>query len=127
MLLWILVPLAGALLFYRLYQSGLMVLNCKSALTYIGKNRALSASFTGCNGYIKRVLRFRAPRTCTLTLVQQLTRGCMQAELYDAQKKLLLTLDERCGTGTLNTAANTRFTLVLRFHKADGSYELTID
>lgn len=125
-MLWIIVPISAVLLFYRLYQSGLMVLNCKSALTYIGKNRALSASFTGCNGYIKRVLRFRAPRTCTLTLKQHLTKGCMQAEVYDAQKNLLLTLDEGCPSGSFHAAPNARYMLVLRFHKADGSYELTI-
>ena len=51
----------------------------------------------------------------------------MQAELYDPKKKLLLTLDESRPTGTLHAAPNARCTLVLRFHKADGSYELTIE
>ena len=126
MLLWIILPLAMALIMYRLYQSGLMVLNCKSALTYIGKNRSLSASFTRCNGYTKRILRYTAARVCRVTLEQDLTAGCMQAEIYDARKNLLLTLDDTCRTGTFHAAPNARYTLVLRFHKADGSYELTI-
>ena len=125
-MLWIIFPLAAALVFYRLYQGGLLVLNCKSALTYIGKNRNLSASFTRCNGYTKRILRYPAAHTCHITLEQALTRGCMQAEIYDAQKNLLLTLDEARRTGTFHAAPNARYTLVLRFHKADGSYELTL-
>lgn len=126
MLFWILVPLAGALIMYRLYQSGLMVLNCKSALTYIGKNRNLSASFTRCSGYTKRILRYPTDRVCRITLEQELTRGYLQAEVYDAQKKQLLTLDAQCPTGSFRAAPNARYTLVLRFHKADGRYELTI-
>ena len=126
MLLWIILPLAMALVMYRLYQSGLMVLNCKSALTYVGKNRNLSASFTRCSGYTKRILRYSAAHTCRITLEQDVTRGVLQAEVYDARKKLLLTLDDTCRTGTFHAAPNARYTLVLRFHKADGSYELTI-
>ena len=126
MLLWIILPLAAALVMYRMYQSGILVLNCKSALTYIGKNRNLSASFTRCSGYTKRILRYSAAHTCRITLEQELTRGCMQAEVYDAQKNRVLTLDDTCRTGTFDAAPNARYTLVLRFHKADGSYELTI-
>ena len=126
MLLWIIVPLAGAFLMYRLYQSGLLVLNCKSALTYIGKNRNLSASFTRCSGYTKRILRYSVAHTCRVTLAQALTRGVLQAEVYDAQKNLLLTLDADRSSGTFHAVPNVRYTLVLRFHRADGSYELTI-
>jgi hypothetical protein len=127
MLLWIILPLAMALIMYRLYQSGLMILNCKSALTFVGKNRGLSASFTGCSGYIKRVLRYPTARSCTFTLTQDLTAGCMQAEVYDARKNLLLTLDERRPSGAFLASANARYTLVFRFHKASGSYELTLN
>ena len=126
-MLWIIVPLAAAILFYRLYQSGLMILNCKSALSFVGKNRGLSASFTGCSGYIKRILRYPDARSCTFTLTQHLTAGCMQAEIYDAQKKLLLTLDESRPSGAFLAAPNARYTLVFRFHKASGSYELTLN
>lgn len=126
-MLWIIAPLAAALIFYRLYQNGLMILNCKSALTFVGKNRGLSASFTGCNGYIKRILRYPSSRTCAFTLTQHLTTGCMQAEVYDAQKNLLLTLDESHLSGAFLASANARYTLVFRFHKASGSYELTLN
>ena len=124
-MLWIILPIAAALVFYRLYQSGLMLLSCKSALTFVGKDRGLSASFTGCNGYIKRILRYPSSRSCVFTLTQHLTAGCMQVEIYGAQKKLLLTLDESHPSGAFLAEANARYTLVFRFHKASGSYELT--
>ena len=53
----LLVPAAAAGM-WLLYQNGLMVVNSKRAVSFVGRDRGRRASFTACTGTIRRIVRF---------------------------------------------------------------------
>lgn len=108
---------------YLLYINGYMMLNNKKALTFIGSQRGRKASFSSCDGRMKRVVRFEESRNYAFSLDLQLSKGEMQVELLDG-KDVLIHLDADKPTGCTEITANKRYYLVYRFAKATGKYEL---
>ncbi|MBQ6934371.1 MAG: hypothetical protein IJN37_08320 [Clostridia bacterium] len=109
---------------YLLYINGYMMLNSKKALTFIGSQRGKKASFTACNGWIRRVLRVKESRKYVFDLDLQLSKGEMQVVLLDEGKNEIAWLDESRRTASLELTAGKRYYLVFRFAKATGKYEL---
>lgn len=64
--------LVGVFLF--LYDRGYLVLNSKSAVSYIGSQRGNAARFTFCSGSVKRVVRFREDGVSRFVLDVELSK-----------------------------------------------------
>ncbi len=109
---------------YLLYINGYMVMSRKRALTFIGSQRGKKASFTHCNGYIRRVFKVKESRKYVFDLDLQLSKGEMQVTLLDEGKNEIAWLDESRRTASLELTAGKRYYLVFRFANASGRYEL---
>ena len=109
---------------YLLYRNGWMILSSKSAVTFIGSNRGKSATFSGCSGSIKRIIRCTEDREYRFFLDAALTKGHMSVSLLGPDKRELLQLSESNPQGSVTLEKGTRYTLVLRFRSATGRYAL---
>ena len=116
--------LVMGIVMYLLYSNGRMVLSSKSAVTFIGSNRGKSATFSGCSGSIKRIVRCREDREYRFFLDAALTKGDMSVTLLGPDKRELLRLTESMPQGSVTLEKGTRYTLVLRFRSATGRYAL---
>lgn len=111
-------------LFYVLYINGYMVLNNKKALVYVGSNKRKSARFSSCNGYIKRVVKFKQSKTYHFEFHSEIEKGDVSIELFDRNKsKVLLLTQENCHAD-IQLYENSRYYLVYRFKSATGKFDL---
>lgn len=121
------VVLVLGILFYVLYIYGYMVINAKRAVKFIGSIRgydSCKATFTSCDGYMKRVMRFEENKTYRFKLQSELTRGAMSVEILDSNKQKLLELNSTQLSDSLDVYKGERYYLVVRFQAASGKYEL---
>ncbi len=118
----LIVVLAG--IFVMLYQSGILVLQSKSAVFFVGSARGTGARFTGCSGYIKRIVRFPEAGTYTYLLDAQLSKGDMSVELLDAGKQKLMELSCARRSASVTVEKKKKYCLVIRFRSATGRYSL---
>lgn len=125
MLKWILLSLGFCILFYRLYLNGYLIISAKRALTFIGSARGKKASFSSCSGKIKWYVRFKENQALRFSFACELTKGEVTAELYAPGKELVLSLSSSHPTALLTVSKNTRYTLIIRFQHATGSYSLS--
>ena len=116
--------LVMGIVMYLLYRNGWMILSSKSAVTFIGHNRGKSATFSGCSGSIKRIVRCKEDREYRFFLDVALTKGDMSVTLLGPDKKELLHLTGDEPRASINLEKGTRYTLVLRFRSATGRYAL---
>lgn len=93
-------------------------------LLYIGSRRGKRAQFSGCNGYIKRVVKFKENREYHFVLSTELSKGEVSVELRDRSGMSVLCLDSSVGKGSITPETKRRYDLVIRFESASGSYEL---
>lgn len=126
LLLLSLIPIFAGV-FYLLYVNGYMIINAKSAVSFIGSKKGNSAIFSSCNGYIKRVVRFKTDKVCTVTLNAELTKGDLRAELLDASKQVMMRLDRSNPTASITVEQSKRYTLIVHFKSATGKYALVWD
>ena len=116
--------LVMGIVMYLLYRSGWMVLSSKSAVTFVGSNRGKSATFSGCSGSIKWIIRCSEDREYRFFLDAALTKGNMSVSLMGPDKRELLRLTDSMPQGAVILEKGTRYTLVLRFRSATGRYAL---
>ena len=116
--------LVMGIVMYLLYRNGWMILSSKSAVTFIGSNRGKSATFSGCSGSIKRIVRCTEDREYHFSLDAALTKGDMSVSLLGPDKRELLQLTESMPQGSVTLEKGARYTLVLRFRSATGRYAL---
>lgn len=126
LMLLLLIPILAGV-FYFLYINGCLVINAKSALSFIGSPKGSSASFSACNGYIKRIVRFKADKIYTFTLNAELTKGDMTVELLDASKQVIMCLNRSNPRASIAVENKKRYYLVLHFKSATGKYFLNWD
>ena len=113
-------------IFYLLYMNGYMIVNRKRALMFVGRMRGTNsckATFTSCNGHMRRVVRFKQSRLYAFTLHTELTAGEMTMELLDSDKKVIMELNSENQMGSVDINCKKRYYLVFRFQTASGSYE----
>jgi hypothetical protein len=122
----LLVPAAAAGM-WLLYQNGLMVVNSKRAVSFVGRDRGRRASFTACTGTIRRIVRFPQSKNLRVVFSPVLTKGSVAVELQNSQKQTLLRLDEVCPTGSIFVEKGQRYHLVFHFRSATGEYSLQMD
>ena len=122
----LLVPVAAAGM-WLLYQNGLMVINTKRAVSFVGSDRGRRASFTACTGTIRRIVRFSECKSLRMVFSPVLTKGSVAVELQNSQKQPLLRLDEVCPTGSIFVEKGQRYHLIFHFQSATGEYSLQMD
>ena len=115
---------ALASIFLFLYDRGYMVINAKSAVSFIGSPKGTGASFTSCSGYTKRIVRFKADGTYTFILYADLSKGSISVELQNAAKQNVLHLDPTSRRATITVEAKKKYYLITRFQSATGCYSL---
>ncbi len=121
------VVLVVGILFYVLYIYGYMVINAKRAMKFIGSIRgydSCKASFTSCDGFMKRVMRFEANKTYRFKLQTELTKGAVSVEILDSKKQKLLELNSAKPSDSIDVYKGERYYLVVRFQSASGKFEL---
>lgn len=111
-------------IFYFLYNMGYMVINSKSAVSYVGSMKGTGATFTSCSGYIKRIVRFKEDKTYTFVLNAELTKGDMSVELLDSAKQKIMCLTQSDPYAVIDVVKNKRYYLVVNFKSATGRYSL---
>lgn len=119
-----LMTVAMAVLFYLLYQSGFLIVNAKSAVSFVGSARGKRAVFTACNGHIRRIVRFRADQSCTFNLKTELSKGEVSVELLESGKQKIMALDSQKSSAVVSVKKGQRYDLVVRFKSATGKYVL---
>ena len=116
--------LALGLGMYLLYRNGWMIVNAKSAVSFVGSSRGRAATFTRCSGYLKRIVRFPEEGRYAFDLNCDLSRGSVTASLLGPDKAELLRLTPEQPRAEVRLEGKRRHTLLLRFHSATGSYRL---
>lgn len=116
------------ILFYILYISGYLVINAKKAVMFEGTIRGKSsckASFTSCDGTLKRIIRFKESKIYHFELISQLSKGELLVEILDSAKQPILRLDGDNQSADINVNAKQRYYMVFIFRAATGKYELS--
>jgi len=121
--------LALMVLFYVSYVNGYMVVNAKKAVAFIGfmgrMDNRCKAKMVSCNGWMKRVLRFREEREYYFKLDYRINKGTFHIEIQNKSKEVILVLDEVNREGSIKAEKKERYYLVLKFEDASGEYELS--
>lgn len=116
-----------AIICYGLYLCGLLTVQSKRAIVFIGyirRDGSSKASFTSCSGFLKRVLRVKEDKIYDFVLKDELSDGVLSVELLNSKKELLMKLDRENKTARILIKSKTRYYLVVKFKSATGSYEL---
>ena len=108
--------------FLILYDQGCMVINSKTAASYIGSPRGTGAQFISCNGSIKRIVRFKAAGTYTFVLNAELSKGDMSLELQNSAREPIMHLDPAHPTATIAVERKKKYYLITKFKNATGSF-----
>ena len=111
-------------LFVFLYNQGYMIVKSYSAVTFIGSARGTGARFTSCNGYLKRVIRFKEEGNHTFILDAELSKGDLSVELLDSAKQRIMKLDCVNNSGSVTVGRNKKYYLVVNFKSATGRYSI---
>ncbi|MBE6951259.1 MAG: hypothetical protein E7451_07985 [Ruminococcaceae bacterium] len=115
---------ALAAIFLFLYDRGYMVINAKSAASFIGSPKGTGASFTSCNGYTKRIVRFQADGTYTFILNADLSKGSISVELQNAEKQRVMLLNCTNTSASVTIEKKEKYYLITKFKSATGRYSL---
>ncbi len=118
----LLIFLAG--LFVFLYNQGLMIIKSYSAVIFIGSAKGTGARFSACNGYLKRIIRFKEEGKHTFTLDAELSKGDLSVELLDSSKKRIMKLDCMNNGASVSVEKNKKYYLVVNFISATGRYSI---
>lgn len=112
---------------YAFYIFGHLTVHSKKAGVFIGNGIGRwngAATFSVCNGYLKRVIRFDYSRIYNFHLNCSLKCGEILVELQDNEKRMILQLDEKNPTGQVEAKSGEKYYLTIRFHRASGKYKL---
>lgn len=124
------IVIAAAALLAALYYAGVLPVQQKRALSYIGtgsfQKRCFGASFTGCTGKIRRVLRVNESRSYSFRLSGHVQEGTVRAAVQKGSDPLL-TLTADNPTATVFLEKGTVYRLEIRFQSASGDYQLEWD
>lgn len=118
----LIIALTGVFVF--LYNQGYMVVKSYSAVIFIGSTKGTGASFTSCNGYLKRIVRFKADGMYTFLLDAELSKGDLSVELLDSAKQKILQLNCVNRRASVTVEKRQKYYLVVNFKSATGRYAL---
>ena len=123
----IIVLLIIGIVFYILYINGLLSIQSKRAVLYIGSLKGNSARFSSCTGYSKRVIRFRDSRRYCVVFDCELSKGDVSVEILNSAKQTMVCLNSGIPNGIINVEKGKRYYLLIRFQSATGRYTLRWD
>jgi len=108
--------------FYFLYDNGYMITKSKTALTFIGSRvkSGFAFQFTGCTGYVGRVLRVKESGTYTVTLDAKLSKGDVRFLVLDSRKIPLLILTSEGNQNGVYLETGKRYHIRMEFRHASG-------
>lgn len=115
------------IIFYLLYINGILAIQTKRAILYIGSLRGNGAKFTSCSGYTKRIIRFEESKIYRMALNTELSAGKLWVEIFDSEKRKLFSLDRDIQNGVIIAEKGKRYYLVVHFKSATGNYSLKWD
>lgn len=110
---------------WGLYAHGLIAVQAKRAMLFMGSLRGETARFSSCTGYVMRRFPVKESRIYRLDLDLQVHSGEVWAELQDRNKKPLLRLDGRNRSRQISLERGERYRLVIRYKSASGEHRLT--
>ncbi len=121
--------LAVSLIIWQLYIHGYAATQCMAAVLFVCSMRRdrCTASFSYCNGTMRRVLPLRRGGSFTFALESAVDKGGVRVEIQDRHKMPLLVLDESHPTGRIELQKGERCFLFLHFKKAAGRLTLSWD
>ena len=122
-LVFILIAAILAAIYYLLYINGILAINSKRAVRFVGKDHGNSASFSSCDETIKRVVKFPESRQYTFVLNSELSKGQMNVELFDFEKKHMFRLTQGDSKKTADIQKGKRYYLVFNFKYASGKFD----
>ena len=111
-------------LFVFLYNQGYMIVKSYSAVTFIGSARGMGARFTSCNGYLKRIIRFKEDGNQAFILDAELSKGDISVELLDSAKQRIMKLDCVNNSASVTVERNKKYFLLVSFKTATGRYSV---
>lgn len=114
------------ILFYTLWINGYLIISRKTAKLFIASFRnkkRCRIKFVSCNGYIKKILKFKENRSYDFCLNGIVENGLIMAEIRDNNKKILLHMDSNIPNATINVDKKCRYYLILKFEEATGELE----
>ena len=118
----LLLLLAG--IFAIAYDRGYMAVKSYSAVMFVGSSKGNSAKLTCCNGYLKRIVRFKEDGSYTYRLDTELSRGEVSVELMDPAKEKIMHLDRSKSSAAVMVEKRKKYYLIIRFRSATGRYAL---
>lgn len=109
---------------YFLYSNGYLVVQSKSAATFIGsfsggKNHC-GFTFTRCSGRVYRVLKVKERGNYRFDLDAKLSKGTVRFQVLNAKKLPLLTLDPDLRRGRVVLEPKQRYFVQMQFVQASG-------
>lgn len=110
---------------YLLYLNGYIPVQSKRAWVFIGSmsgRNQCSASFQSTTGTVRRVIRWKQPRTITFRFTGNITDGSVNVFVLDRNKQVLLMLNPECPSGELYVQSKERYYLNIKFQNADGDF-----
>ena len=109
---------------YLLYDNGYLLVQAKRALTCVGsgmgKQSHFGFQFTGCTGYISRVLRVKKSGTYQVGLTANLSKGTVRFTVLDGAKTPLLVLTPEQNSGKVYLETGRRYHIRMDFDRASG-------
>ena len=110
---------------WGLYAHGLIAVQSKRAMLFMGSVRGGNARFSGCTGYVMRRFPVKESRAYRFEMNLTLSSGEVWMELQDRNKKTLLRLDHRNSSGEVYLERGEKYRLVIRYKRASGEHRLT--
>ena len=109
--------------FYLLYINGLLILSAKIAVIfagYIRKNGEAALQFAGCNGQVKRVLRFHKAGNYEFVYRSEISEGAVTLQILDEKRRELISCMGMNYAAKLKVEEKKRYYMVFRFNNATG-------
>lgn len=121
---WGLLFVSGLCLgFYLLYINGLFMLSAKIAVIFVGyirKNGEAALQFAGCNGQVKRVLRFHKAGNYEFVYCSEISEGAVTLQILDEKRRELISCMGMNYAAKLEVEEKKRYYMVFRFNNATG-------
>ena len=115
------------IVFYLSYINGILAIQSKRAIVYIGSLKGNKAKFVSCTGYTKRIIRFEENKTYRIVLNTELSAGKLSITFLDSEKNNLFSLTRNAENGVIYAEKGKRYYLIVRFKSATGNYVLKWD
>ena len=128
MVYFLLIPILVLLLVYILYINGFGFLSCTSALMFIQyynrRKQQIISRFKSCNGYTKKIIKFKESKYYTFDLNSNIELGHISILLMNKDENVV-SLDKYNLSKDIFIDKNIKYTMCFKFKSATGKFNLT--